>query len=181
MSINAAVLGGIAYVIIGNEGQLPRNTQYLILLIGVVMILILSSFQFWQRRVRYQVDISNDRMNQIETELGVWRNRILRNFDEEFEKKSRNSYKGATYKSPKWWPLKKHFDNIFLAFIDYVFTFFFEFWRETFYPIYRHYVNRERTGRYMPPVGAPAMALAYFLIFLAWLGVILMSFFLFNS
>ena len=77
MSANVALLAWFVYVIL-KELPLPENTEWLVLgLVTVVGIAIIAIFYCWKRwlnRMQFLKFINYERMREIETALGMWKN-----------------------------------------------------------------------------------------------------------
>jgi len=80
MTINTALLGWILKDII-SAGIILENFKGLVLAFGVGIILII--ILLWQllERVSFLVRINNNRMEIIETQLGIWKNRLVGIYD----------------------------------------------------------------------------------------------------
>jgi len=74
LGINTAVLGAIAYGILLRHEKI----QLLVLGLGVGVILIIVGLMFWTKRVSSLVNTNNKRMRQIERQLGMRKNLMVK-------------------------------------------------------------------------------------------------------
>jgi len=82
MSINVAVLGGVAYGIITKGIPLEENTKWLVLALGLGIISIFTFWMRWLNRMQFLTSINYERMREIEDELGMWKNWMARGLDD---------------------------------------------------------------------------------------------------
>jgi len=181
ISVNAAILGGITYSLIAKNVTIPNNAQYntqwLVLLIGLGMILISLLLRFWQRRITFQININNDRMHEIEPKLGMSRNQLIIDLDEYYEEKNRVSTNDLSkklkekyqYKQPWWWLGRR---KNTLTVIPYSLLSFFDY-------LISQIPSRNKRF-YAPPMGEPIMTLMFSLIIIMWIILIALSFTLFG-
>jgi len=84
MSANVALLAWFAYVII-KELPLPENTEWLVLglvtVVGIAIIAIFYGWKRWLNRMRFLKVSNYQRMREIETALGMWKNRRVYGLD----------------------------------------------------------------------------------------------------
>jgi hypothetical protein len=197
MSINIAVLGGIIYGIIQNNGVLPKNTEFLVLIIGTGLILISWFLKAWQRRVSFLINFNNIRMRDIEDELAIennsvmCRNWVVAGLDEAYcgqLNKIRSARKDARiaetknwlkiYRAEKQWP-EKHTKRRLKQIGEQVWLIFWlpiENIVKTICSIRKPIIFRN----YIPPYGDLVISLIFCLIIAIWGAIIGLSFTLFN-
>ena len=92
MGISTAVLGWILYSVISKSSSL-ESVKGLVLVFGVVIIILLILLLLWMKRVDFLVQINNQRMRIIETQLGMSKNRIVDVLDNHWKDMSKEQRK----------------------------------------------------------------------------------------
>ena len=129
IAVSSALLGGIIYAITSTSSFIDvlqsdptsrlssQNHVTLVLasIMGIIVIMILSSLRLRLRRVRFLQQLNFERMREIESKLGIrksWRVHgidhweiVNAGFDERITNENKKML--LDYKSPNWWAQKK--------------------------------------------------------------------------
>jgi len=110
MAINTALLGGAAFSIIAeNEPVTIANLKWLVLVLGSGMIYIVMMLMRSLKRINFVIHVHFDRMREIESELGMFKNLRVHgidhladdDFDNDIPNEARSNL--INYHQHNWW------------------------------------------------------------------------------
>lgn len=118
MSISTVLWGGLAYAVISHNLVLDLATRFLITFLGAGTIVILALVLFWLKRLQFITYIHHDRMREIEDNLFMGKNWLVRGLDLNHQNRlnqvparvrSKIRNLSNSYPSLKFWNIKPQF------------------------------------------------------------------------